>query len=63
MGVYIAGQQRGLKKHQAGGPDRGGAAKPGQNDASDQRLNQEQQECAQEDRDREHRLACARQIG
>jgi hypothetical protein len=55
--VGIAQQQNRLKKEQAGGPDRGAAAEPGQDHFGDERLNLEEQESAQEDSQsvKEHR--------
>src|SRR5271167_4293063 len=48
MGVQISGQERGLKKHQAGGPHRRRAAEPGQNQLRENRLDQEKKESAKE---------------
>ena len=45
--VQIAQQQRDLKEHQAGGPDRRRSAEPWQNHAGDQGLDQKQQEGAE----------------
>ena len=50
MGIPVAGGQQNLEKQQAGGPDSGTAAEPGQDVFGEERLNQKQQECAQEDR-------------
>jgi hypothetical protein len=50
VGVEVAGQQRELEEHHAGGPDRGRAAEPRQDLAGDDRLDQEQQERGQRDR-------------
>ena len=51
MRVRVAGQQAGLEKQQATGPDRGSAAKPGQDVTSDQGLHLEQKKSAEKDRD------------
>ena len=55
--VGIAQQQNRLEKEQAGGPDRGAAAEPGQDNFGDERLNLEEQERTQEDSQsvKEHR--------
>src|SRR5580704_4243070 len=50
MRVQISGEQGGLKKDQARGPDSRRAAEPGEDEAADQRLNLEQQKGADEDR-------------
>jgi hypothetical protein len=53
MGVRIAEQKASLEEEHAGDPDRGGTAKPGQNQLGDKRLNQEQQTGADKDSDSE----------
>ena len=55
--VGIAQQQHRLEKEQAGGPNRGAAAKPRQNHLGDEGLNLEEQERTQEDSQsvKEHR--------
>src|SRR5207237_1902171 len=52
IGVGVAGEQHALEEDQAGGPDRGRAAEPGQDLLGDDRLHQEQQERRREDRRR-----------
>ncbi len=51
--VQVAEQQRRLKKHEARGPDRGGASEPREDQFGEQRLEQEEQERAEENRERE----------
>jgi len=48
--IGVAGQQRALEKHQAGGPHRRRAAEPRQDLLGDDRLHQKQQKGRQEDR-------------
>ena len=50
MRVEVTQQQYQLEEKHAGGPDRSGAAEPGQNHLSDQRLHLKQQEGTEEDR-------------
>src|SRR5262252_8765648 len=52
MRVGVAGEQHHLEEQHAGGPYRGAAAEPRQDQARDQRLHQEQQERRQENRRR-----------
>ena len=49
-GVRVAGEQHDLEEHQADGPHRARAAEPGQDLLGDERLHQEQQHGAREDR-------------
>jgi hypothetical protein len=51
MGIQIPEQQHHLEKQQAGGPDRGRSAEPGQNNLRDHRLHLEQQERGNENRE------------
>ena len=50
MGIKIAQQEHHLEKEQAGGPDRGGSAEPGQDNFGNHRLHLEQQEGAHQNR-------------
>jgi hypothetical protein len=53
MGVDIPEKERDLEKKQAGGPHRGGAAKPGQYDPGNDQFNLEHQERPEKYRYRE----------
>ena len=63
--VRIAGQQRDLEEHHAGGPHRRGPAEPRQDLLGDDRLHQEQQEGGQQDRrgKKRHRSGAAGSVG
>ncbi len=59
VGVEVAGEERRLEEHEAGGPDRGRAAEPRKDFLGDDRLYQEQQEGTDEDGEgkKEHAVA------
>src|ERR1041384_3783239 len=54
MRVGVAKEKRHLKKHHASGPYSGTSSKPRQNVLSDERLDLEKQECAEENGQRIH---------
>ena len=51
VGVEVAGEQQHLKKEHAGGPDRGRAAEPRQEEFSEDQLGPEEQKSAQKNRE------------